>query len=200
MLLVGLTGGIGSGKSTVARMLADRGAVVFDADDFARAALEPGTPGNEQVTAAFPIAITPDGEVDRAKLASLVFDDQDARAQLESILHPAVLQKSQEALAPYADTDKVVVYAMPLLVETHAADRFDMTVVVLAEEDLRLERLLNDRGLSEADARARMTAQATDEERGTVADVIIDNDEGLEELEHQVDGLWQTLSERASRT
>ena len=200
MLLVGLTGGIGSGKSTVARMLAERGAVIFDADTFARAALEPGTPAYRQVREHFPGVIVGDGTVDRAQLGRLVFSDPERRRILESIVHPEVARMTQAAIAPYAGTEKIVVYTTPLLVEKHAEGTFDVIVVVMAESDLRLVRLLSGREITEAEARERMTSQATDEERGAVADVVIDNDEGLDELKGQVDRLWETLAARAARS
>ncbi len=199
MLFVGLTGGIGSGKSTVATMLAERGAVVFDADTFARAALEPGTPANRRVRETFPGVVGDDGTVDRAELGRRIFGDPEQRRALESIVHPEVARMSQAAIAPFAQTDRVVVYATPLLVEKHAETTFDVVVVVMAEEDLRLARLLGSREITEMQARERMAVQATDEERGAVADVVIDNDEGLEDLERQVDRLWETLSARAAR-
>jgi dephospho-CoA kinase len=198
MLFVGLTGGIGAGKSTVARMLAELGAVVFDADVFARTALDPGTPGHARVRERFPQVVASDGTIDRAALGRLVFADAEQRRVLESIVHPEVARLTQEAVAPYAGTDEVVVYATPLLVEKHAEATFDVVVVVMAGEDLRLERLLA-RGMTEGEVGKRMASQATDEERGAVADVVIDNDEGLDALERQVDRLWETLKARAAR-
>src|SRR5438128_3924229 len=142
MLLVGLTGGIGAGKSTVARMLAGRGAVVIDADDLARRAIDPGTPGFDAVVKAFgPEALTSDGEIDRNRLAALVFADEEARRKLEAIVHPEVARLFAEEAARYRDTDKVVVYAVPLLVESGLQEMFHVVVVLTAEREARVTRL-----------------------------------------------------------
>jgi len=193
VLLVGLTGGIGSGKSTVTRKLADRGAVVIDADDLARRAVEPGTVGHAEVLEAFgPSIVTDGGDVDREGLADLVFHDLEARRKLESIVHPEVAKLFGEAVAPYRATDRIVVYAVPLLVENSLQSMFDVVVVVSASEDTRVARL-RERGVGSREARDRMAAQLSDPERERVADVIIRNDGSLEELERRVDALWADL-------
>ena len=199
MLLVGLTGGIGSGKSTVARMLEERGAVVLDADAFAREAVEPGTPGYRAVVDRFGAAVVgPAGALDREALARVVFADPRARADLEAIVHPEVRRRFAERAEPYRGTDRVVVYMAPLLVETGATGAFDVLVVVSATVGAQVERLVRERGMSEEDARARIAAQAPLEDKAAVADVIVDNDGPLEELEPQVDRLWEDLRSRAA--
>jgi dephospho-CoA kinase len=199
MLLVGLTGGIGSGKSTVARLLEERGAVVFDADVLARAAVEPGTPGHDAVVARFGADVLgPGGELDREALASLVFADPAARRDLEAIVHPEVRRLFAEAGEAYRDPDRAVVLSAPLLVETGMHTAFEVLVVVSASVPTQVERLLRDRGLSEEQARARIAAQAPLEDKATVADVIVDNDGPIDDLAHQVDRLWDDLRSRGA--
>jgi dephospho-CoA kinase len=198
VLLVGLTGGIGSGKSTVAHLLEERGAVVYDADVLARAAVEPGTPGHEAVVARFGAGvIAPGGEIDREALASVVFADPEARRDLEGIVHPEVRRLFAEASDDYRDTDRVVVLSAPLLVETGMHTAFEVLVVVSAPVETQVERLVRERGMSEEQARARIAAQAPLEEKAAAADVIIDNGGPIEELERQVDRLWGDLRSRA---
>jgi dephospho-CoA kinase len=198
MLLVGLTGGIGSGKSTVAAMLEARGAVVFDADEFARQAVVAGTPGFRHVVETFGQRVVgEDGELDRAKLASIVFEGNEDRHRLEAIVHPEVGRLLQQSLDPYRDTDRVVVYAVPLLVENHLESMFDTVVVVTAPEDLRVERLVA-RGMTGDGARSRIRAQLPDDDREAVADALIPNDGTQDELRRRVEGLWQKLRQRAS--
>ncbi len=198
MLLVGLTGGIGSGKSTVASMLGQRGAVVLDADDFARQAVAAGTPGFRRVVETFgQRVIGPEGELDREKLAAIVFEDDEDRRRLEAIVHPEVGRLFQQSVEPFRATDRIVVYAVPLLVENHLESMFDTVVVVTASEEVRVERLLR-RGLSEEDARARIRAQLSDAEREAVADAVIPNDGSVAGLEGRVEALWNTLRERAA--
>ena len=197
MLLVGLTGGIGSGKSTVASMLEARGAVVFDADEFARRAIDPGTPGHSLVVEAFgPDLLDEDGAVNREALAATVFRDPEARRRLERIVHPEVARLFGASLEPYRDTDRVVVYSVPLLVEAGLRSAFDVVVVVTASEEGRVARLAVDRGMSEESARARIRAQVSDEERLEAADHVLKNDGTLGELERQVDALWELLQAR----
>lgn len=199
MLLVGLTGGIGSGKSTVARMLEARGAVVFDADVLAREAVEPGTPGHAAVIERFGAnVLAPGGELDREALASIVFADPAARRDLEAIVHPEVRRRFAEGSEAYRDTDRVVVFSAPLLVETGMHTAFDVLVVVSATADTQIGRLMRDRGMSEESVRSRIDAQATPEARAEVADVLVDNEGSVEELEAQVERLWADLSERAA--
>lgn len=197
MLLVGLTGGIGSGKSTVARMLASRGAVVLDADGLARDAVEPGTPGFDAVVARFgDTVVTPGGSLDRATLASIVFGDDSARADLESIVHPQVRRAIAEAVAAHADSHDVVVVDSPLLIETGAHEGFPVVVVVIASAETRIARLAA-RGMSESDVRSRMAAQMPLQDKAAHADVLLDNDGDEHALEAQVDRLWADLRARA---
>ncbi|GAA3170435.1 hypothetical protein GCM10010531_24580 [Blastococcus jejuensis] len=189
MLRIGLTGGIGSGKSTVAVLLAERGAVVVDADRIAREVVEPGTPGLAAVAEAFGAdVLTSDGGLDRPALAAVVFGDPAARARLDGIVHPLVRARSVEILGSLP-ADAVVVQDIPLLVETGQAGSFDLVLVVEADVDTRVARLVQ-RGLGEDDARARIAAQATDEQRRAVADVVLDNSGTPEELAAQVDRFW----------
>lgn len=195
MLLVGLTGGIGSGKSTVASALSAHGAVVIDADAIARQVVEPGTPGFEAVVARFGTEMVgDDGWLDRAALARLVFDDKTARADLNEIVHPRVAAETQVQVAA-APPGSVIVMDVPLLVEA-ARGGYDLVVVVEAPEDLRLDRLAA-RGMDPGDARRRMAAQASDAERRAVTDVILDNSGSADDLERQVEALWMELKRRA---
>lgn len=197
MLLVGLTGGIGSGKSTVARLLEKRGAVVFDADLLAREAVEPGTPGHAAVIERFGAdVLAPGGELDREALASIVFADPSARRDLEGIVHPEVRRLFAEGSEAYRDTDRVVVFSAPLLVETGMHTAFEILVVVSATVATQIERLMRQRGMSEASIRARIEAQAPLEDKAAVADFLVDNEGTLEELESQVERLWNDLSPR----
>lgn len=198
MVLVGLTGGIGAGKSTVATMLAERGAVVIDADDLARRAVARGTDGFDRVVEAFGREILDaDGDIDRGKLAGIVFADGERRAGLEAIVHPEVARLLAGSLEPFQDTDRVVVYVTPLLAESGMAEGFDVVVVVVADVDRRIERLMHDRGMSADDVRARIAAQINDEDRARIADVLLDNDGEPPRLAPQVDRLWTALAKRA---
>lgn len=198
MLLVGLTGGIGSGKSTVSRMLADRGAVVFDADRLAREAVAAGTPGFSAVVDRFGHEIVgPDGELDRKSLADVVFADEDMRRDLEAIVHPEVRRRLVEGVQAHLDSDRVVVFDSPLLVESGQQGYVQLLVVVTAPERMQIARLEADRGMREDEVRARMSAQMPLEEKAEVADVVLDNEGSLEELEGQVERLWRDLEPRA---
>jgi dephospho-CoA kinase len=189
VLRIGLTGGIGSGKSTVSRLLVERGAVLVDADVLAREVVAPGTPGLAAVVEAFgPQVLAPDGSLDRPALAAVVFADPEARARLDGIVHPLVRRRAAELVAA-APADSVVVQDVPLLVETGQAAAFDLVLVVEADPQTRVARLVQ-RGLSEDDARARIAAQASDEQRRAVADVVLDNSGTVAELAAQVDWLW----------
>jgi dephospho-CoA kinase len=189
---VGLTGGIGSGKSEVARLLAAHGAVVIDADQLAREVVEPGTPGLAQVVAAFGADVLgPDGRLDRKALAARVFSDGAALARLNAIVHPLVAERGAELVAE-APVEAVVVHDVPLLVENGLEDAYDLVVVVDAPEEARLARLAA-RGLTDEDARARMAAQAPREERLAAADYLVVNDGDLVDLRVRVDELWRNL-------
>jgi dephospho-CoA kinase len=198
MLLVGLTGGIGTGKSTVARMLEKRGAVVFDADVLARQAVAPGTPGFDEVVERFgPNVLAPGGGLDREALASIVFSDPAARRDLEGIVHPEVRRMFAEGCEEYRDSDRVVVFSAPLLVETGMHTAFDLLIVVSAPVATQIERLMRDRGMPERDVQARIAAQLPLEAKAEVADVLVDNEGTLEDLEGQVDRVWRDLDAKA---
>ncbi|QIP87023.1 dephospho-CoA kinase [Streptomyces sp. Tu 2975] len=198
MLTVGLTGGIGAGKSEVSRLLASYGAVVVDADKIAREVVEPGTPGLAAVVDAFgPEVLTADGSLDRPKLGSIVFADAERLATLNGIVHPLVGARSRE-LEQAAGSDDVVVHDVPLLTENKLRSLYDLVVVVDASQKTQLDRLVRLRGMTEGEARSRMAAQATREERLAIADLVIDNDGPLEELEPQVREVWQELTRRAA--
>jgi dephospho-CoA kinase len=199
MLLVGLTGGIGAGKSTVAVMLRDRGAVVIEADDLAREAVEPGSHGYAEVLRAFgPSAVSVTGDLDRGALADRVFADPEARRRLEAIVHPEVARLLHERLVPYRDTDGVVVYAVPLLAENALESMFDVVVTVEADRETRVARLREQRGMDPADAEARIGAQASDEARRAVSHRVLVNDGTPRDLERAVDELWSDLRARAT--
>jgi dephospho-CoA kinase len=198
VITVGLTGGIGSGKSEVARLLAEHGAVVIDADALAREAVAVGTPGLEAVVAEFGTGVlAEDGSLDRAALGRLVFGDEAKLATLEAIIHPYVGRRGGELMAA-APADAVVVYDVPLLVEKSLQDGYDVVVVVDASDEVRLRRLVELRGMPEADARARMSAQASRDERLSAADDVVPNEGSLAELVRCVDDLWRKLAARAS--
>lgn len=198
MLLVGLTGGIGSGKSTVARMLEKRGAVVFDADVLAREAVAMGTPGYDQVVDRFGAnVLSPGGDIDREALASIVFADPSARRDLEAIVHPEVRRLFAEGTERYRGTHAVVVFSAPLLVETGMHTAFEALVVVSVPVQTQVERLLRERAMSEDAIRARIAAQLPMEEKAAVADILIDNEGTFEELESQVERIWADLDARA---
>ena len=196
VITVGLTGGIGSGKSTVAELLASYGAVIIDADVLAREAVAPGTPGLARVVDEFgPDVLAPDGSLDRARLGAVVFADPDRLAALNAIIHPFVRERSHELEGAASGAD-VVVHVIPLLVE-NGLTGFDEVVVVDASEETQLRRLAG-RGMDEADARARIAAQATREQRRAAADVVIDNDGDLAGLQAQVERLWADLRRRGA--
>lgn len=197
MQRIGLTGGIASGKSVAAARLAELGAVVIDSDVLAREAVSPGSAGLEAVVEAFgPGVLAPDGSLDRGALGALVFADDEARARLNAIVHPVVrrLSAEREAAAATADHGAVVVHDIPLLVETGQSDAFHVLVVVHAPAVLRVERLVAGRGLSRAEAEARIAAQASDAERLDVADVVLDGAGSEADLRSQVDDFWTRLS------
>lgn len=196
MLKVGLTGGIGAGKSEVSRLLASYGAVVVDADKIAREVVEPGSPGLTAVVAEFGTEIlTPDGALDRPRLGSIVFADPARLQALNAIVHPLVGRRSAE-LEGAAGPDDIVIHDVPLLTENALAELYDLVVVVDASPATQLDRLVRLRGMDEGEARSRMAAQATREQRLAVADVVLDNDGPLEALEPQVKRVWQQLRDR----
>ncbi|NJC70452.1 dephospho-CoA kinase [Planosporangium thailandense] len=189
--MVGLTGGIGAGKSAVAGRLATLGAVVIDADRLAREAVAAGSAGLAEVVAVFgPEVLAADGSLDRAALARRVFNDEAARRRLEAIIHPRVRARTAELVAA-APPDAVVVNDVPLLVESGLAPAYEIVIVVLADEETRIARLMGDRGMTRDEAVARIRAQATDEQRRAAADIVIVNDGTLEELDHRVDEVWR---------
>jgi dephospho-CoA kinase len=194
VLKVGLTGGIGSGKSEVSRRLVSLGAVLVDADAVAREVVEPGTPGLAAVVEEFGEDILrPDGTLDRDRLGSIVFADDARRASLNAIVHPLVGRRMQE-LVEEAPQDAVVVYDVPLLAENDLAGLYDLVVVVDTPVEEQVRRLTELRGMTEEAARARIAAQATRERRRAVADRVIDNSGTLESLTAQVDKLWAELT------
>ena len=198
MLKVGLTGGIGAGKSEVSRLLGSYGAVVVDSDLIAREVVAPGTPGLAAVAAEFgPELLLPDGSLDRPGLGAIVFSDPDRLAALNAIVHPLVRARSAELEAQAGPAD-VVVNDVPLLAENGLAPLFDLVVVVDAADETRVRRLVGRRGMAEDEARARLAAQASRADRLAVADVVLDNEGPLEQLEPQVRTLWQQLLVRAA--
>ncbi|MFE1840956.1 dephospho-CoA kinase [Streptomyces sviceus] len=197
MLKVGLTGGIGAGKSEVSKLLVEHGAVLIDADRIAREVVAPGTPGLAAVVDAFGAdVLAEDGSLDRPKLGSVVFADPERLAVLNSIVHPLVGARSRELEAGAAE-DAVVVHDVPLLTENGLAPLYDLVIVVDASPETQLDRLVGLRGMTEQDARARMAAQATREKRLEIADIVIDNDVPLDELRHRVRDVWGDLLRRA---
>jgi dephospho-CoA kinase len=190
VLRVGLTGGIGAGKSAVAQLLSVHGAQLIDADVLSREVVAPGTDGLAQVVAAFgPEVLSVDGSLDRAGLGRLVFADPAARERLNGIIHPLVGARAAELMAQ-APPDAVVVHDVPLLTENNLASGYDLVIVVEAPLSARLERLVH-RGLSTEDARSRINAQASDEQRRAIADVVIVNDSDLDELGRRVEAVWR---------
>jgi dephospho-CoA kinase len=198
LLRVGLTGGIGSGKSTVADELARRGAVIIDADQLAREVVEPGTPGLAQIVARFGNRVLIDGRLDRAALAKIVFADPQVRQELESIIHPAVRRRAAE-LEAAAPSRSIVVHVIPLLVETGQAANFDVVVVVDVGSETQLDRLLARAELSAEEARSRIAAQANRAQRLAAADVVLDNNGSLVDLHAQLDDLWSNLVSTEAR-
>ncbi|MGW6537223.1 dephospho-CoA kinase [Streptomyces sp. NPDC055051] len=200
MLKVGLTGGIGAGKSEVSRLLVSYGAVLIDADRIAREVVEPGTPGLAAVVDAFGEGVlTGDGTLDRPKLGSIVFADPERLAALNAIVHPLVGSRSAE-LERAAGPGDVVIHDVPLLTENGLAPLYDLVVVVDASPGTQLDRLVRLRGMTEEEARARMAAQATRAARREIADLLIDNDGPLDALEPQVRKVWDELARRAAES
>ncbi|WP_166871977.1 dephospho-CoA kinase [Salinibacterium sp. ZJ450] len=205
MQLIGLTGGIASGKSLVASRLAELGAVHIDADQLAREVVEPGTPALERVAQEFgDDVLNPDGSLNRGALGAIIFTDAAKRELLNSITHPAIRELGRERVlaAAEADPNAIVVYDIPLLVEAgrQNSTRFDLIVVVHAPTETRLRRMVELRGLSRTEATHRLDAQASDTDRLAVADIVIDNNGTIAETLQQVDALWRHLTERSVRS
>ncbi|GAA1844666.1 dephospho-CoA kinase [Microbacterium koreense] len=197
--LIALTGGIASGKSTIAARLKAAGAVIVDADALVREVQRPGSPVLAEIGAAFGSEmITEDGALDRAALGARVFGDDDALARLNAIVHPAVRRESERRFREAWEEDPaaVVVYDVPLLVEARADDPWDLIVVAHAASDTRLRRLIDLRGMTEADAAARIAAQISDAQRLAIADVVIDTEGSIDETHRQVDDFWASLPDR----
>jgi dephospho-CoA kinase len=202
MLLVGLTGNIASGKSTVSQMLSERGATIIDADILARRAVEPGTPGHQRIVDRWGDAVlAPDGHLDRAALRAIVFSNPDELEHLNAIVHPEVERlRDRLVRAALERGDRIVVSDIPLLFERHLGDNFDRIILVDAPRPLRLERLVRDRGLREPEAMAMITAQMPAELKRARADIVIDNDGTIPRLEQQVDAAWATLLQAERET
>lgn len=198
MLRVAVTGGIGSGKSEVTQRLEVRGAVVIDADVAARAVVEPGTPGFEQVIANFGV-LDRSGRIDRERLASIVFSDPERRRLLNSILHPLIRdwmrQQEQMALRSRGQ-DAIVLHAIPLLAESGSREGYDVVIVVDVPQDLQVARLVASGRMGPGPARARIKTQATREERLAIADIVIDNSSSLAALDKRLDEVWAELEDR----
>jgi dephospho-CoA kinase len=189
MLIVGLTGGIGAGKSTVANMFAQLGALTIDADQLARLAIEPGSTGFDEVVAEFSTKILTDGDIDRQKLGKIVFKDADKRKKLEAIIHPRVQEALAQRIKSLSPGD-VLVYEIPLLVETGAAEKFDYIITVESDIENRLDRLF-ERGMDEDEAERRIAAQASQAQREAVADCVIINDGERAELFAECARIWE---------
>lgn len=192
MLRVGLTGGIASGKSTVANELARRGAVIIDADELAREVVEPGTPGLAAIVRRFGDGVLAGGQLDRAALAKIVFADPQARRDLEGIIHPAVRRRAAELEAAVPHTS-VIVHMIPLLVETGQESDFDLCVVVDVDHQTQLARLMARGPMSREEAESRIAAQATREQRLAAADIVVHNVGTINDLRTQLDNLWSDL-------
>lgn len=193
MRVIALTGGIGCGKSLAAQFFAELGALVIDADQLARSAIERGTKGFDEVVSIFGDGVLKNGDIDRRALGELIFNDPSAKDKLESIVHPVVRREFEEAVASLK-AEEVLVYEIPLLVETGAQDRFDIVITVESEMENRIERL-RQRGMHFSEIQARIAAQASREERVEVADFLIENDGTEDELLRQVENIWDSLQD-----
>ena len=189
MLSIALTGGIGTGKSAVGEIFDELGAIVIDSDQLSRDVIERGTPGFDEVVARFGDVILVDGEISRSKLAEIVFVDEKARKDLESIIHPRVREIAERVVAR-APEDAIVINEIPLLFETQGQGRFDLVITVEASDENRTKRLI-DRGLKSYQIEKRISAQASRAERESISDYVIENDQGLEDLERKVRSLWE---------
>jgi len=194
-VLIALTGGIGSGKSTVARRWFELGATEVDADVLAREVVEPGSAGLAQVVEEFgPSVLTAAGALDRAELAKIAFANDDNRIKLEGILHPLI---QELALQKVTNLEGVIVYTIPLFVESKSKLQFDKVVAISCDEDVRVRRLVDGRGMSEAEARSRISAQAKDSQREAVADIVIDSNCSLAELIQKADSIYQSFKDES---
>jgi dephospho-CoA kinase len=194
MKLIGLTGGIGSGKSTIARRLEKLGARVIDADVVSREVVEPGQPALASIVAIFGAdVLNADGTLNRARLGDIVFTNKEAREKLNNIVHPAVRERSLKLFAE-AENHEVVIYDVPLLVESENSYSFEHIIVASAPEEIRIERLMEHRGMTESEARARIESQASEEARLTLADTVIDTSGSLEDTYSQVDRFWAEIT------
>ena len=188
--VIGLTGGIGSGKSLAAQYFSQLGALVIDADQLARAAIERGSEGFDEVLLRFGDSILKNGDIDRTALGQIVFEDLQAKKDLEAIIHPRVRIEFEEAVASL-NPGQILVYEIPLLVETKAAERFDFIITVESQAELRKQRLRG-RGMFHLDIEKRMSLQASEQERRAIADCVITNDSGEDELLRQVENVWES--------
>jgi len=202
VLRVGLTGGIGSGKSEVSRRLAALGAVIIDADVAARRVVDPGTPGLARIEETFgPGVLRPDGALDRERLGAIVFSDPAQLAKLNAITHPLIgewMQAAERAATEAADGNPIVVYDAALLAESGRWANYDLVIVVDVPPEVQVDRLVNQRGMPPDQAQARLAAQATREQRLALADLVIDNSGSLEDLDHRVAEVWADLKRRAA--
>jgi dephospho-CoA kinase len=194
MCVIGLTGGIGSGKSLAAEYFADLGALVIDADQLARAAIERGSSGFDEVVATFGDSILKNGDIDRRALGELIFKDPTLKIKLENIVHPWIRNQFEEAVASLK-ANETLVYEIPLLFETKAQDRFDIVITVEASMENRIARL-RAKGLHISEIESRIAAQATREQRESVADFLIENDASADELLRKVENIWEELADR----
>jgi dephospho-CoA kinase len=194
-VLIALTGGIGSGKSTVARRWVELGATEIDADVLAREVVEPGTIGLTKVAAAFgPEVLKQDGSLNRAALARIAFASEEQRLKLEGILHPLI---QELALSKVSEVTGVVVYTIPLFVESNSKLKFDKVVAISCDEAVRVQRLVSNRGMTESEASSRIAAQASDSEREAVADIVIDSNCTFEELLQRADSVYQSFGSKS---
>lgn len=200
MLLVGLTGGIGSGKTTVAKIFAELGAVVFDADKMAREVVQLGTRGYVAVVELFGSdVLLPGGELDRPALAKRVFSNEIERRELESVLHPEIFRTLRERLEPFRNTDRIVIFDAALLIESGFDEECDMVISVEAPEELRVKRVVDEGEKSEADVRSRIAAQVSEEVKASRSDAVLLNSGALADLREQAEQIWVELERRSKR-
>lgn len=188
--VVGLTGGIGSGKSLAAQFFSQLGALVIDADQLARSAIERGSEGFDEVLLRFGDTVLKNGDIDRVALGQIVFENPEAKKDLEEIIHPRIRAEFEEAVASL-NPGQIMVYEIPLLVETNAADRFDFVITVESDAELRKQRL-RARGMFHSDIEKRMASQATEEQRRAIADCVLTNDGSEDDLLRQVENVWES--------